>query len=154
MALFPKIQGPCPYKDQAGFAAMFDGDFCRMCKRQVVDLSAWSDARRMAFLAGCKEEVCVSYKLPLRPALTAAALSAGLALMPAAAAAQEPAAGPVFETSQIEMVLTIGAIRDARAVEYVETDDAAGPPELPVVYEDEAPSSGQPRNPDPASGAI
>jgi hypothetical protein len=154
MASFPKIQGPCPYQDQAGFAAMFDGDFCRLCKREVVDLSEWSDAQRIAFLDGCKEEVCVSYRLPMRPALAAAALSAGMALMPAAAAAQEVAAGQALETSQIEIVLTIGAIRDARAVEYIETDDAAGPPELPVVYEDEAPSPAPPPDSDQPSDAI
>src|SRR5690349_3365138 len=112
MAVFPKIQSPCPYKDETYFAAMLDGDFCRLCKRQVVDLGDWSDGERMAFLAGCTEEVCVSYKLPSRPALVAAALTASIAMLPAAAAAQDvaaPAAEPEIEAFQDTELLMIGA---------------------------------------------
>src|SRR3569832_2468945 len=79
MAIFPKIQSPCPYKDN--LAAIMDGDLCRLCKRQVTDLTAMSDDQRMAFMAGCTEEVCVSYRLPIRVAAAVA--------MAAAAAAQE-----------------------------------------------------------------
>jgi len=142
MAVFPKIQGPCPYKDEAYFAAMMDGDFCRLCKRPVVDIGGWNDGERTAFLAGCKEEVCVSYKLPLRPALRAAALTVGMVAMMPAAAAQDVTAStvePGIEAPEATMIITIGAIRDVRTLEYVETAETAGLPELPVVYEDEAP---------------
>jgi hypothetical protein len=156
MAVFPKIQSPCPYKDEAYFPTMLDGDFCRLCTRQVVDLGGWSDEERMAFLAGCTEEVCVSYKLPLRT-LAAAALTAGMAMMPASAAAQDAVVAPVepgIEASQETMVLTIGAIRDVRAVEYVETAQAGSRPELPVIYEEETPPPVPAQDSDRGPGAI
>ncbi|HEV2866777.1 MAG TPA: hypothetical protein VGX37_09690, partial [Allosphingosinicella sp.] len=85
MPLFPKIQSPCPYTSQ--LASIMDGDVCRMCKRQVFDLTDMADGDRVAFLSGCRDEVCVSYRL--RPALAAAALAASMVALPAAAAAQE-----------------------------------------------------------------
>ena len=33
MAIFPKIQSPCPYK--GNLSDIMDGDLCRLCKRQV-----------------------------------------------------------------------------------------------------------------------
>ena len=88
MAVFPKVQRQCPYKSQ--LAAAMDGDICRICNHQVIDLTAWSDEERIAFAAGQKEEVCISYRVPLRPALAAAALAA--AALPTMAAAQDAAA--------------------------------------------------------------
>lgn len=145
MAIFPKIQRPCPYKSE--LAQVMDGDFCRMCSRQVFDLSGWSDGERVAFLAGCSDEVCVSYRLPLRPLLAAATL-ASLAAAPAAAAdlegglesgisipAMAEAAGDIVEPP--EMLLMVGGIKDPRRAEFVEHAADAAIPELPVVYEDQ-----------------
>ena len=149
MAFFPKIQSPCPYK--GNLAAVMDGDHCRVCQRQVFDLNALTDGERRAFLAGCEEEVCVSYSL--RPAIAAAALAA-MAAAPVPALAQEvaapvadvPAATADFTESdyggagaideyELETIF-VGGIKDPANVEYIETAEDAAVPELPVVYED------------------
>jgi predicted Fe-S protein YdhL (DUF1289 family) len=141
MAIFPKIQSPCPYKSR--LASVMDGDMCRMCKRQVFDLTDMSDQQRMSFLAGCAGEVCVSYRLPFRPALAAAAMVA--AVVPTALAAQTQAA-PVEEAALIdaldqsgpdEGMIIVGGIKDPRNVEFIEDRADSLIPELPVVYEDE-----------------
>jgi hypothetical protein len=141
MAVFPKIQRPCPYK--SNLAAIIDGDMCRMCDRQVFDLTHMSDGERVAFLSGCTGEVCVSYRL--RPALAAAAFAATAFAFPTAAAAQDQAgaeqaaavASALEEASPGEYsVIMVGGIKDPANVEYVETDADRAMAELPVVYED------------------
>ena len=83
MALFPKIQSPCPYK--TNLSAVMDGDFCRMCKREVTDLTALSDDERIAFFTSCGDEkVCVSYRVPMF-----AAAAVGASLMATAAGAAD-----------------------------------------------------------------
>jgi predicted Fe-S protein YdhL (DUF1289 family) len=138
MALFPRIQSPCPYKGR--LSAVMDGDFCRLCERRVFDLTHMTDGERVAFIAGCAEEVCVSYRL--RPALAAAALAA--AAVPAAAAAQDlgpavPDAAAIAANAEfagVEQVIVMGGIKDPRRVHYVEHQVDNSVPELPVVYED------------------
>jgi hypothetical protein len=122
MATFPKIQGPCPYKDN--IAAYMKGGTCGLCQRQVHDLTAMSDAERTTFLAGCSGEVCVSYRFPLRAA-AAAVLSIAAFAAPMAAAAQQ------FDDTEI----IVGAITDPSNVEYI-SDDKTDAPEIPVVYEE------------------
>jgi predicted Fe-S protein YdhL (DUF1289 family) len=140
MAFFPKIQSPCPYK--ANLAAVMDGDFCRMCERRVFDLSLMDSGEKRAFLAGCTQEVCISYRFS--PAIAAAALAAA---MPAAAAAQDlgpaisDAAAIAASTAEIaamedDMQIIVGGIRDPRNVQYVEDPSDRDVPQLPVVYED------------------
>jgi hypothetical protein len=119
MARFPKIQSPCPFKDR--LASIMDGDVCRMCKRQVHDLTAMSDGERDTFLRSCAGgEVCVSYRL--RPTLVGAALAAAAVCAPVAAAAQ------------IETVI-VGGLRNTTHVEYIETAADRTTPVLPVIYE-------------------
>ena len=65
MATYPRIQSPCPYIDR--LASIMDGETCRMCRREVFDLTAMSDGARFAFLDGCAGEVCISYRLPAHP---------------------------------------------------------------------------------------
>ncbi|MEA3044341.1 MAG: hypothetical protein QOH47_2179 [Sphingomonadales bacterium] len=140
MAFFPKIQSPCPYK--ADLASVMDGDFCRMCERRVFDLTHMTDIERRAFMAGCSEEVCVSYRFG--PAIAAAALAA--AAVPTAAAAQDlgpavpSAASIAASTDQIaameEIEIMVGGIKDLANVDYVEDRADSTIPELPVVYED------------------
>jgi predicted Fe-S protein YdhL (DUF1289 family) len=141
MASFPKIQSPCPY--QGNLAAIMDGDFCRMCRRQVFDITGWTDGERKAFLAGCREEVCVSYRI-VRPALAAAALAA--AAIPTAAAAQDqaapaaaPAAADEFGPVAQEMLVIVGGIKDPANAEFASAEELAAIPEVPVAYEDETP---------------
>ncbi|MCA8886457.1 MAG: hypothetical protein KDA35_07520, partial [Hyphomonadaceae bacterium] len=83
MSIFPKIQGPCPYKSE--LSKYMDGDLCRLCDRRVVDLNPLSSAERVALISGCKEKICVSYNL--RPAV-AAALTVAAIGTPLSAAAQ------------------------------------------------------------------
>jgi hypothetical protein len=144
MARFPRIDSPCPYKSQA--AAFMDGDMCRLCQRQVFDLSAMEEDARAAFLRGCSEEICVSYRLPVRPALAAAALAAALAAMPAAA--QEAPAAPtapdvVQAEEQIDYVyeipIVLGGIKDPARAPLIEDPADLALTEAPVTYEDEAP---------------
>lgn len=144
MASFPKIQSPCPY--QGNLAAIMDGDFCRMCRRQVFDITDWTDGERVAFLAGCREEVCVSYRI-VRPALAAAALAAAAIPTAAAAQAQNTAPAPVLAVTAeeigdtgMEVVITGGGITDPRNVEFVSEEELASTPDVPVAYEDEAPA--------------
>ena len=148
MAFFPKIQSPCPYK--GNLAAVMDGSMCRMCKREVHDLTGWSDGERVAFLAGCETEVCVSYRI-VRPALAAAALAA--ATLPTVAFAQDTAAAPTAEAAtpaapeQIsidDMEVMVGGITDPANAEFASAEELAAIPEVPVAYEDETPASPKP----------
>ena len=86
MSLFPLIQRPCPYIDR--LESVMEGDFCRMCRRDVHDLTGMDEARRSAFLASCGGDACVRYTLNVKPALAAAliAASVAVALVPAGAA--------------------------------------------------------------------
>src|SRR5438105_40030 len=123
MAIFPKIQSPCPYKGE--ISSIMDGDMCRLCKRQVFDLTEMSDDARVAFMKGCTGEVCVSYRFPLRPVLAAAALAAATIAVPTAAAACTDA--------RTEMVVLVGGINDPANVEYVKDTTDGAVPELPVI---------------------
>ncbi|MEZ5957144.1 MAG: hypothetical protein R3C27_08055 [Hyphomonadaceae bacterium] len=117
--MFPKIQRPCPYKND--LASIIDGDVCRVCVRKVHDLNAMSTAERAAFLSACAGEVCVSYSL--RPTIIAAAMTIAL-----------PAAAQDYEVQE-ETVLVGGF--NAAKVEYIADHNALETPEAPVIYEDE-----------------
>ena len=143
MAVFPKVQRQCPYKDRR--AAAMDGDICRICDHQVIDLTAWSDEERIAFAAGQKEAVCISYRVPLRPALAAAALAA--AALPNMAAAQDAVVPPVEVPAEdpgfsdiVGIFVPIGAIKDPANTALVAAEELAAIPEVPVAYEDESPA--------------
>jgi predicted Fe-S protein YdhL (DUF1289 family) len=152
MPIFPKIQSPCPYK--SNLAAVMDGEMCRACKRNVFDLTAMSDGERLAFLAGCEEEVCVSYRIP-RAAFAAAALAAAAASSPAMGqevaapeteVAIDSASVPYDETQDI----FVGGIKDPRSVEMVQVDTDTSVPELPVVYDGEEGADALTAEPGPA----
>jgi predicted Fe-S protein YdhL (DUF1289 family) len=135
MALFPKIQSPCPYKSQ--IASLMDGDMCRMCKRQVVDLTHMTDGERVAFMKGCAGEVCVSYRFPMRPMLAAAVVAAAISAPVAAAACD----------ATTEVVVSMGGIKDLANVQYVQNPGDGAIPELPVVYENTSAKQSVPANP-------
>jgi hypothetical protein len=85
---FPGITRPCPYKDR--LSEVMDGDFCRMCKKTVTDLSVMSEGERDAFLRSCAgEEACVSYKVPVH-ALLGAAAAVSMSFAPLVSAADTP----------------------------------------------------------------
>jgi len=125
MALYPKIDSPCPYRGD--LSAILDGDVCRLCRREVFDLTAMGDAERVAFMKGCAGEVCVIYRMPMRTALAAAALAAAVAAVPTAAAA-------CSDPTNVEMVI-VGGIKDPANVQYVKDTSDRNVPSVPVVYE-------------------
>ena len=141
MAIFPKIQSPCPYKSD--FAAIMDGDMCRVCKREVVDLNAMTDEERVALIAGCETEICVSYTFPAG-AVMAATLAAAALGAPAIAAAQSAEDVAIWDS------VVVGGIKDPGNAKFVSTDDSALP-ELAVVYEVEAPASAVEKTVTPAA---
>jgi len=123
MAIYPKIQSPCPYKGD--ISAIMDGDVCRLCKREVFDLTHMSDTERVSFMTGCAGEVCVKYAFPMR-AVAAAALAAAAIAVPTAAAAC---------SDETETEIIMGGINDPANLQYIQVPDARTAPALPVVYE-------------------
>ena len=141
MPLFPKIAGPCPYKSD--LAAVMDGDHCRMCDRQVFDLTAMTDGERLAFLAACTDQVCVSYSIPIRPALAAAALAAAIASPSAAAARPAPSPPPTIPV----MVPVVGNLPPPAQVQIVEVPKEASPADLRSLYEEPAKAQPEAKRP-------
>jgi predicted Fe-S protein YdhL (DUF1289 family) len=147
MAIFPKVQSPCPYK--ANLSELMDGSMCRMCQREVIDLNGMSDDDRVALMEGCSEEVCVSYTLPIKQTIAAAMLGAALGGLPAAAQDAEwpePTAEAVDDVvcadgveDYEDVVIIVGGIKDKSDVTYIDTEADLDIPELPVTYEDELP---------------
>ena len=90
MSLFTPIQRPCPYIDRLD--SVMEGDFCRMCKRQVHDLTDMDEAQRTAFLAACGGDACISYRMNVKPAIAAALVAASVAALiaPDPALARKP----------------------------------------------------------------
>jgi hypothetical protein len=102
-----------------------DGDMCRMCKRQVFDLTSMSDGERVAFIKGCSGDVCVTYKFPVRKVLAAAV---------AIAAIGAPMAAAACDATDV-VIVSGGGIKDPANVKFVENPGDKAIPELPVVYE-------------------
>ncbi|HEX4301492.1 MAG TPA: hypothetical protein VHZ78_01775 [Rhizomicrobium sp.] len=127
MALYPRIQSPCPYKGR--LSDIMDGEVCRLCKREVFDLTAMSDGERVGFMQNCSSEVCVSYRVT--PAIAAAAFAVAL-VAPTMAAACDG-----IET----LIVVAGGIKKPSQVTYVHTGEAPADraiPTLPVNYDDPA----------------
>jgi predicted Fe-S protein YdhL (DUF1289 family) len=140
MARFPVVQSPCPYK--ANLAAVMEGDQCRMCQREVHDITAMSDAERDAFLAACSGEVCVKYEFRMPRRAAALALGAAAVAMPLPLAAQD---APVPDEAYEEIEILVGGLTHLDKVEFIEDASDKKRPDLPVEYE-EAPAlpAGQP----------
>lgn len=125
--MFPKIQSPCPYIDR--LSSIMDGEMCRVCKREVFDLTDMSDGERVAFMKSCSGEVCVTYRFAVRPAIAAAAFAAAALALPTAAAA-------CGDDTEIQTVIvTGGGIKDPANAQYVQAPVDTAAPALPVVYE-------------------
>lgn len=141
MGKFPRIDSPCPYR--ANLSAILDGDHCRLCDRQVFDLTAMTDGERGAFLASCEGEVCVTYAIPVRPAIAAAALAAAALAFPGAAMAQDVPSAPTETAtpapvdSDDAIIVTGGGIRDPKHAKLVDNPLDETLPALPIVYEDD-----------------
>jgi hypothetical protein len=143
MVQLPNIARICPYLDRLD--SVMDGEFCRMCKRDVHDLTDMDEAGRAAFISACGGDVCVSYVVRLKPALAAAALAAGAAalLAPGSAMAQKhrpkaphahklrPPVYPLYVTGGLPPLIEMPAVITPPPV----------PPEPPV------PANEKPRDP-------
>lgn len=151
MSLFPRIQSPCPYSDRLDEVMV--GSHCNMCQRDVIDISALSDAERMALVAGCDGEICVSYTVAAKGALAAAALGAALGMGAPAmagdtdavaeaqvsdAAAQD--AADVAADDEVANYIIVGGLKEPKRTVWLKAPVAERPAnlaELPVVYEDD-----------------
>ncbi len=138
MSLFPRVQSPCPYKGKLG--DIMDGDVCRLCHREVHDISDLSSAARQALVADCADELCVSYRVPVKSALAAMALGASMATPAFAqidevlAVEGEPASG---EYCLEDQYIIVGGLKNPGAVEWLTADLDTSLPDMPVVYDDE-----------------
>lgn len=138
MSLFPRIQSPCPYKGK--LSDIMDGDVCRLCHREVHDISDMPVAERRALVAGCSGEICVSYKVSARSALAAMALGASMATPAHAqidevlAVDSEPADGSYCLEDQY---IIVGGLKKPGEVEWLTADLDNKLPEMPVVYDEE-----------------
>ena len=145
MSLFPKVQSPCPYKGK--FADIMQGSQCRLCKRDVIDITDMSDDARKEFLGACETEVCISYRVGAKSALAAMAMSA--VAVPTAAAAQDGGAeqGSGDASTEIEehfddqtMWIIVGGMKKPGDAEWIKDtpkrEHAEGTTALPVEYDD------------------
>jgi hypothetical protein len=132
MAVFPKIQSPCPYKGD--LADIVEGDVCKLCQHKVHDITDMSDAERFDLVNNAKTELCVSYKVGARSVLAAMAAGAAITSMPLAAQDEGASAGGELRGST--MVIVVGGMRKPTKTEWVKDEAPSKLAELPVVYED------------------
>lgn len=157
MALFPRIDSPCPLRWKEMPSA--ERNFCTLCQRKVHNLDGMTTAQRRDFLANCSGEVCVAYTVPRRRSAAAAAaglgLAAALSLSPVLAAETNAAMSPVQGTGQSLIptapkadcdtpeaaqewppVIIMGGVRNPNVAQLVLETPDNGQPELPVVAAD------------------
>jgi hypothetical protein len=105
MALFPKIDQPCPLgiDEQKRIAG-----YCGRCSKTVHALDAMSDAERVALVGSARGSVCVSYRTRRTPGV---GFGAAFALA---------VASPVFATDVLPVAVD-------RAAEQRSVDDVASP---------------------------
>lgn len=89
MALFPKIQSPCPYPGKLD--DIVTAGRCSLCDKVVHDLTSMSDDQRRHLVESNSGNLCVRYTV-LRPALAAMALGAMSVGTTVATAAERPIA--------------------------------------------------------------
>jgi hypothetical protein len=155
MALFPKIDQPCPLGIDA--QKRING-YCGHCSKHVQALDGMNDAERGAFLRNAVGPVCVSYRVPLRRGVSAglgAVLVLSLAGPVRATDAPMPAPTEAGSTQSIQAakvavpttnapetdkpeVMLMGGVSNPAEAQLVEEDDV---PELPMVREQSAPQS-------------
>lgn len=158
MALFPKIDSPCPLRWKEMPSA--ERNFCTLCQRKVHNLDRMTAAQRRDFLASCSGEVCVAYTVPRRrsalPSAAGLGLAAALSLSPALAAESPAAMSPVQGSTQalipaapkadcdtaeepkevVGYTESMGSIRNPQAAQLVLEPLDSDQPELPVVAAD------------------
>jgi hypothetical protein len=121
-----------------------DGSMCRLCKREVYDLTALSVGERQALLNGCETEICVSYAVSARSVLAAAAMGVGMAAMTTPAVAQQTeqagsVAAALEDTTEFSDII-VGGLRAPKQAQWVKDEPVRDAPALPVTYDDPAPA--------------
>jgi hypothetical protein len=137
--MFPVIQSPCPYKGD--LADIVDGGVCRLCKREVYDLTDMAEPERVAFLQGCEDAICVSYTVTARTALAALALGAAAVATPVAAADRSDNIAP-----SLPRYALAGGITVPRQAQWVKHESIAKP-SASSAEADNTPQSSNQRKP-------
>ena len=138
MGLFPLVQSPCPYKGP--LSDIVEGDICRLCKREVHDISLLSDADRYSLVQSCRGEICVSYRVPRLSAIAALALGAVALEAPAFAQEVDAASSTAVANesdANDEMVIIVGGLRKPDQAHWESDEAVPAGRELPVIYEHE-----------------
>ena len=115
----PLIHTPCPVADR--LEEVMEGDFCRRCRKRVVDLDILTEPARLRLLAAARRTLCVRYAQPARAALAMATLAVAL---PAAAQQEAPPFADVEPASSMTEIVVGGARRLTRA-ERIEAEREA-----------------------------
>jgi hypothetical protein len=137
MNMLPVIQSPCPYKGQ--LADIIDGSLCKLCKREVFDLTPMTVAERRALLQNCEGEVCVSYTVT---ALAALALGAAVVATPVAAADRSDNIA-----LSLPRFAVAGGITVPRQAKWVKHRPATKPPKSSTAADDTRRSSHESKAP-------
>jgi hypothetical protein len=149
MALFPKIDQPCPLGIDAQRRI---AGYCGHCSKHVQALDGMNDAERGAFLRNAAGPVCVSYRVPLRRGVSAGLGAALVLSLAGPVRATDTPMQASTETNSVQAiqnvktvtqpvtppkpdkpeVMLMGGVSNPADAELVEADDV---PELPVVRE-------------------
>jgi hypothetical protein len=128
---------------------VIEGDYCRMCKRDVHDLTDMDAGERKAFLAACGGDACISYVEFLKPTLAAAAVAATAAviLTPGSAMAQKHKAkhAQVRRVTPELVPVMLGGAPVPMPMDYVKQPQPAEKPPEPAK---------PPRREEPATVAL
>ena len=131
MPAFPKITSPCPYKGD--ISDILTGETCKLCKRDVTNLSAMTQEDRISFLSSCSGEVCVRYEIPLKQAALAALVAGASVTGLQTANAQDAEICSPPEP----VYIIVGGIRDPHSADMQDVSEPVDLDELPIIYDDE-----------------
>ena len=153
MSLFPLVQDPCPYKGP--IEDILVGSQCRLCQREVFDLTGMSASERRELVSGCSnsEGLCVRYRVRAGSAVAAAMLGAAGLASPAMAQGTTPVeadapAEPAQRTQAEDPedwdwgnVIIVGGIRHIDKAEWKSGKAPERKRKLPVITEQGEPTT-------------
>lgn len=161
MGLYPTIQSPCPYKGQ--LTDIVDGSICRLCHREVHDLSSLREVERIALIEDCRDEICVTYKVPARSMLAALALGVTATAAPGLTQTQashpestsQQAVEPTAPDSSEEyLIIMVGGLRKPQQARWLSDRPASKGRELPVIHESSPPIEAESPLPRPNASPL
>lgn len=137
MALFPRIDSPCPLSADEQWA--IDGR-CARCDKHVHALNEMNSAQRPDLLAAASGPLCVSYKVSAAQALRMSGVGFAMAatLVAATGIAAEAPVYPADEADyeKLEFIIITGGVDDPADAAWIDDSDL---PELPVLVESAIP---------------